>query len=142
MEQIKEAERALRHPFKHIERVAGHSRMLREMLVADMAERGCDAVEERLGADEAVVGQHVGAVGEMLARAEANLEMQRTVVAEQGRRGDLALGRHFMPAAASRPAPAGSCAVWPARAAVEPVKGQGIAGFMRGHAGNGLYAMR
>ena len=57
-----------------------------EMLVADVAERGGDAVEERLGADEAVVGQHVGAVGEMLARAEADLEMQRAVVAEQALR--------------------------------------------------------
>ncbi len=56
------------------------------MLVADMAERGRDAVEERLAADEAVVGQHVGAIGEMLARAEADLEMQRTVLAEQARR--------------------------------------------------------
>ena len=53
------------------------------MLVADVAERGGDAVEERLGADEAVVGQHVGAVGEMLARAEADLEMERAVLAEQ-----------------------------------------------------------
>ena len=65
-----------------------------EVLVADMAERGGDAVEERLAADEAVVGQQVGAVGEMLAAAEADLEMQRAVVAEQALGGDLALCRH------------------------------------------------
>ena len=51
--------------------------------------RAGDAVEERLGADEAVIGQQVGAVGEMLARAEADLEMERPPVAEQRRAVDL-----------------------------------------------------
>ena len=81
------------------------------MLVADMAERGGDAVEERLAADEAVVGQQVGAVGEMLAGAEADLEVQRAVVAEQALRRDLAVvGHRDLRAAASRPA-----AAWPLR---------------------------
>ena len=62
------------------------------MPVADVAERGRDAVEERLGADESVVGEHVRAVGEMLARAEADLQMERAVVTEQRARRDLALG--------------------------------------------------
>ena len=53
------------------------------MLVADMIERGRDAVHERLAADEGVVGQHVRSIGEMLARAEADLEMERTILAEQ-----------------------------------------------------------
>ena len=55
---------------------------------------GRDAVEERLAADEAVVGEQVGAVGEMLTRAEADFEMERAVVAEQPPRGQLALIRH------------------------------------------------
>ena len=55
------------------------------MLVADVAERRGDAVEERLAADEAMIGQQVGAIGEMLARAEADLEMERPVLAEQAR---------------------------------------------------------
>ena len=55
-----------------------------EMLVADMAERRGDAVEEGLGADEAVIGQQIGAESEMLAGAEADLEMERAIVAEQG----------------------------------------------------------
>src|SRR5687767_11530232 len=59
-----------------------------------MAESGGDAVEERLAADEAMVGQQVGAKSEMLARAEADLQMQWPLVAEQARRRDLALGRH------------------------------------------------
>ena len=57
-----------------------------EPLVADMAERGRDAVEERLAADEAMIGQQVGAIGEMLAAAEADLEVQRAVIAEQALR--------------------------------------------------------
>ena len=65
-----------------------------EMRVADMAERGRDAVEEGLAADEAVVGEKVGAIGEMLARAEADLEMQRAVVAEQPPRAHLAISGH------------------------------------------------
>ena len=52
-------------------------------LVADMAERLGDAVEERLAADEAMIGQQVGAIGEMLAAAEADLEVKRAIVAEQ-----------------------------------------------------------
>lgn len=44
---------------------------------------GRDAVDERFAADEAVIGQQIGAVGKMLARAEADLEMERPVVAEQ-----------------------------------------------------------
>ena len=55
-----------------------------------MAERADDAIEERFAAYETVIGQQVGAVGEMLARAEADLEMERAIVAEQGGRGDLA----------------------------------------------------
>ncbi len=45
--------------------------------VADVAERADDSVDEGLGADEAVIGEEIGAVGEMLAGAEADLEMER-----------------------------------------------------------------
>ena len=83
MKQIEEAQRAVGHALQHLERIAAPQADIGEMLVADMGERGRDAVEERLGADEAMIGKHVGAVGEMLARAEADLEMQRPVVAEQ-----------------------------------------------------------
>src|SRR5438270_13533295 len=65
------------------------------MLVADMSERCSDAVQERLGAAEAVVRKHVGPVGEMLGRAEADLEMKGPVFAEQLRCGDLAFRRDF-----------------------------------------------
>ena len=43
------------------------------------------------GADEAVVGQQVGAIGEMLAAAEADLEMERPRIAEQELGGDRPL---------------------------------------------------
>ena len=85
-------------------------------------------------ADEAVVGQQVGAVGEMLARAEADFEVQRPVVAEQARRVDLALRRHrdlrqqrvdqLLLALAQ---------LVPARPAVEPVERGRVAGLVRGH---------
>ncbi len=84
MEQIDEAQRAVGQPLEHVERVAHMKADIGEMPVADMAERADDAVEEGLGADEAMVGQQVGAIGEMLAAAEADLEMERAVVAEQG----------------------------------------------------------
>ena len=64
------------------------------MLVADAAQRGGDAVEEWLAADEAVIGQQVGAIGEMLARAEADFEMERAVVAEQASGRQLAFFGH------------------------------------------------
>jgi hypothetical protein len=38
-----------------------------------------------------VVGEQVGAKGEMLARAEADFEMERAAVAEQALRGDVAI---------------------------------------------------
>ena len=84
VEQIEEAQAPVGHALEHVERVAAPQADIGEMLVADMAERGRDSVEERLGADEAMVGQHVGALGEMLAAAEADLEMERAVFAEQG----------------------------------------------------------
>ena len=83
MEQIDEAQARVGQPLEHVERVAHVEADIGEMPVADMAERAGDAVEERLGADEAVIGQQVGAIGEMLAGAEADLEMERPVVAEQ-----------------------------------------------------------
>ena len=46
-------------------------------------QRADDAVEERLAADEAMVGEQVGAIGEMLAAAEADFEMKRPLIAEQ-----------------------------------------------------------
>ena len=65
------------------------------MPVADMAERGRDTVEEGLRTDEGMVGKKVGAVGEVLARSETDLEMQRALFAEQPLRRDVALCRHF-----------------------------------------------
>ncbi len=59
-----------------------------------MDQRLGDAVHERLAADEAVLGQHVGARGHVLAAAEADLEMQRALIVEQALGGDRPLGRH------------------------------------------------
>jgi hypothetical protein len=64
------------------------------MLVADVAEGGGNAIEERFAADEAVVGKKVSAIGEMLAAAEPDFEMERPLLTEQARGGELALFRH------------------------------------------------
>jgi hypothetical protein len=63
---------------------------MRAVVAADVHQRLRDAVDERLAADEAVIGQHVGARGEMLAAAEADLEVQRAGHAEQALGGDRA----------------------------------------------------
>src|SRR3546814_21060533 len=63
-------------------------------IARDMDERLRHAVDEGLGADEAMIGQHVGAPRHMLAAAEADLEMERTVAAEKPCGGHLALGRN------------------------------------------------
>ena len=94
MEQIDEAQAGIGQPLQHVERVAMMEPHIGERAVADVHQRAGDAVQERLGADEAVIGQQVGAIGEMLARAEADLEMQRPVVAEQGLAVERPLFRH------------------------------------------------
>ena len=61
-------------------------RTLASSLSSHMGQRLRHAVEERLGTDEAVVGQQVGAVGEVFAAAEADLEMQRADLRRTGAR--------------------------------------------------------
>src|SRR5207248_1200070 len=76
VEQIKEAQRSVGHTLQHVKRIAAPQADIGKVLVADVAERCRHSVEEWLSADEAMVGKHVGPVGEMLARAEADLEMK------------------------------------------------------------------
>ena len=81
-----------------------------------------------------MVGQHVGAVGEMLARAEADLEMQRAVLAEQPLRSDLAFRRHLdLRQQRVDQLLLALAQLVPARPAVEAVEGQRVAGLVRGH---------
>jgi hypothetical protein len=94
MEQIDEAQRAIGDAREHLERIAmvdadiGDAGLRRVAMHMDQRLR--DAVEERLAADEAMIGQHVGALRHMLAAAEADLEMQRARLAEQALGGDRA----------------------------------------------------
>ena len=122
------------HALEHLKCVAAPQADVAQLLLTDVRERRGDSVEERLGADEAVVGKHVGAVGEMLARTKADLEVEGPFVPEQPPRGDLAVGGHLdlwqepidelLLALAQ---------LVPARAPVQAVEGQRIAGFERGH---------
>src|SRR3546814_19290548 len=88
VEQIGEGERPVGDAPQHLKRITvldadiAERRML-PMIAGDMDERLCDAVDEGFGADEAMVGQHVGARRPMLAAAEADFEMQRAVVTAQ-----------------------------------------------------------
>ncbi len=134
MKQVEEAQSSIRHAAKHVQRVALPDADVREMLVADMAQRGRDTIDEGLTADECVVGQHVRAVGEMLAGAETDLDVQRTILAEQPRGGDLALFGHRD----LRKKPVDQLLLAlaqfiPARPAVKAVEGRRIAGLVRSH---------
>src|SRR5689334_19707948 len=95
MEQVDEAQRVIGHPLKHLERVAAPQADIGEAPVADVAKGGRNAIQEGLGTDKAMIGQHVGAIGEMLARAESDLEMERAIFAEQPGGADLALERNL-----------------------------------------------
>ncbi len=95
VKQIEEDERPVGYALQHLQRVAAPQADVGELLVLDVAERRRHPIEERLGADEPMIGQHVGAVGEMLARAEPDLEMERPLLAEQALGGDFALRRHL-----------------------------------------------
>ena len=136
MKQIEKAQCPVGDALKHFQRVAPPQPDVAQMLVADMAERGGDAVEKRLGADEAVVGQHVGAVREMLARSEPDFEMQRPILAEQLHGGHLALGGHLDLRQQLLDQLGLALAQFvPARPAIEAVECQRIAGLVRGHWG-------
>ena len=78
--------------FEDVERVAHMQADVGQPAGLDVPERADDAVEEWLGPDEADAGVRGRLRGEMLARAEADLEPQRTLiilgVAEQRRRVD------------------------------------------------------
>jgi len=146
VKQIEEAERAIGDAGEDFERVAvvdadvAQGRVARAAFAVaatvDMGERLGHAVDERLGADEAVIGQHVGAEGHMFAAAKADFEMQRAGVAEQVLRRDFASQGHR---------DAGEQRVHEvllARAqgfalgsAIEAVDGGGVALFIRGHGG-------
>ena len=83
VEQVEHRQRAVGHPLEHLERVAVMDADVAQRTVAHVDERLGDPVDEGLGTDETVIGQQVGAVRQMLAAAEADLEVQRAFVAEQ-----------------------------------------------------------
>jgi len=134
VQEVEKTQGPVGHALKHFERIAAPQADVAQMLVADVAERGGDSVEERLGADETVVGKHVGAIGEMLAGAEADLEMERPVVAEQRAGGDFAFGGDFdLREQGFDKLLLRLAELVPARPSIEAVEGQRVAGLERGH---------
>jgi hypothetical protein len=93
--QIDETERAIGNAAQHFKGVALPDADVGQVPLTDMAERGGDAVDEGFAADEGMIGQKIGAIGEMLARTEADFEMQRPILAEQRDCRNLTLVRHF-----------------------------------------------
>ena len=83
MEQVDALERRIGQPLRHLQRVAHVEAYVRQRAVADMPQRADDAVQERLAADEARARMRRRLRHQMLARAEADLQLQRPVVAEQ-----------------------------------------------------------
>ena len=134
MQQIEEAQGRIGQAPQHVERVIAMDPDIGEVPVADVAERGGDAVDERLAADEAMVGKQVRARGEMLARAEADLEVERALVAEQSLRTDLAVSRHRdrRQQRVDQRLLRGAQLV-AHRPAIEPIERGRVAGFVRGH---------
>ena len=63
-------------------------------LFVQVRQGGGHTVQIGLGPDQAVVGQQVGAIEQMLARAHADLQVERAVLAEQPFGSDRALGGH------------------------------------------------
>jgi hypothetical protein len=99
-----------------------------------MRQRGSDAVKERLAADEAMIGQHVGTLRHMLAAAEADFEMQRARLAEEALGGDRPFRRHSDLGQQVFHQRLLKCAQGLALgAAIEAVESGRIAGFMRSH---------
>jgi hypothetical protein len=106
------------------------------MLVAHVRKRRGYAIDERLGADEAVIGKHVSTVREMLARAKPNLEMEGAIVTEQAAGTDLAVGGDFdLREEVVDEFLLTFAQLVTAGPSVETVQGQGIAGLVCRHAG-------
>ena len=97
MEQIDHGQRPIGHAGQRLQRIAMDEADIGEPLLLDLRQTLCHAVHIGLGPDQAVIGQHVGAIGEMFAAAEADLEMEGARIAEQSLRRDRAFVRHRDP---------------------------------------------
>ena len=102
MEQIDALQGAVGEAFDDLQRVAHVQADIGEMVVADMVQRADHAVEERFAADKAVIRTGAGLSRQMFAGAEADLHLDRAVVAEQELRieragvGDRDLRQQFL----------------------------------------------
>ena len=135
VKQIDHRQRAIGNAVQHLQRVAHVDADIAQLAIADVDQRLRNAIDEGFCPDEAVIGQQVGAEGEMLAATKADLEMQRAVIAEQDRRRNLALLGHGN---ARQQVIDQRLLAYPQGfalgAAIEPVERGRIAGFVRGHA--------
>jgi hypothetical protein len=84
VEQVGARKACVGEAFQHLQRIVHMDADIVESLPLDVEQQADHAIQERFAADEAVIGAHRRLAGEMLAAAEADLELQGTIVAEQG----------------------------------------------------------
>ena len=92
VEQPAAIEAGVRQALEHLDRVAHVQADVGQPAVADVHQRADDAVEERFAADEAHVGCHRRLLRHMLALAKADLDRERSILTEQPRRIERAVG--------------------------------------------------
>ena len=93
VEQIDAFQRRIGQPRKHIKRVTHLEAHIGQALFVNMPKRADYAVEERLTANEAVIGAHRGLPSQMFTRAKADFKFKRAGVPEQPLRSKRAI-RH------------------------------------------------
>ena len=94
MQQVHRIERRIGQPLHDRQRIAHVKPDVVQPAVADMAQRSDHPIQERLASDEARIRPCDRLAGEMLPRAEADFQPQRTIVVEQPRRIQRPLLRH------------------------------------------------
>ena len=92
MQQVDHGQGRIGQPGKHFQRITMMQANVGKVAIVGMGQSASDSVQVRLGPDEAMVGQEIGTVGEMLSAAEADLQMQWPVITEQPGRGDRPIG--------------------------------------------------
>lgn len=92
MEQVEKRKRSIGNASQHFQSVAmmdAHiaDRSMSAAIAIDVGQCLRNAIQKRLGANKAVIWQHIGTECHVLTTTEANFKMQRTVAIEQTLRG-------------------------------------------------------
>ena len=83
MKQIHPFKRSIGQPRQHVKRITHMEADILQPVCLHMLERADHAIDERFAADQAVIGVQFRLPCQMLASAEADLELQGAIVAKQ-----------------------------------------------------------